>query len=337
MGARNRRSPIADLVLGIIERRRPAPAVACAWTATAPSVRSPTSPTGSASGSGHCAAGIVEIVDSQMEDLVRRMTIQQGHDPREAVLYGIGGAAASHAPLYGRGLGVSRLIVPLADVASVWSALGVAIADVVRVYETPMYGSAPFDPDEVADVFVRLEEEARRDLDREGLDYERLVLRRSADMRYGLQVFEVESDAPAGDLRNEAAMAEMVDSFEREYARRYGEGSGYAEAGVLLTAVRVEARAVARPALRAPARNGATAASLADAQTGERTIYWWESRRATSPRRSIWALAFRPAMQLAGPAVIEYTDTTAVVRPGQSAFVDELGSLVVNLLDGAHA
>ena len=132
-------------------------------------------------------------------------------------------------------------------------------------------------------------------------------------------------------------MAEMVDSFEREYARRYGEGSGYAEAGVLLTAVRVEARGtVARPALRAPARNGATAASLADAQTGERTIYWWESRRDIST--PIYLGARLPAGDaIAGPAVIEYTDTTAVVRPGQSAFVDELGSLVVNLLDGVHA
>lgn len=282
-----------------------------------------------------CAAGIVEIVDAQMEDLVRRMTIQQGHDPREAVLYGIGGGAASHAPLYGRGLGVSRLVVPLADVASVWSALGVAIADVVRVYESPIYLSSPFDADQVARAFDELEATARRDLDREGLDFERLELRRTADMRYGLQVFEVESEVPAGDLRADGAMQGMVDAFERAYARRYGEGSGYAEAGVLLTALRVEARGVIeRPRLRAPKRN--VAPDLDGARKGEREIYWWEDRRdVVTPVYEGYRLP--PGEAIAGPAVIEYTDTTAVVRPGQSAHVDELGSLVVELHEGAQA
>jgi N-methylhydantoinase A len=279
-----------------------------------------------------CAAGIIEIVDSQMEDLVRRMTIQQGRDPREAVIYGIGGAAASHAPLYGRGLGVQRLVVPLADVASVWSALGVAIADVVRVYDSPIYLSAPFEPEQVARAYERLEATARNDLERDALEYERLVLRRASDMRYGLQVFEVESDAPSGDLRSESAMAEMVASFEREYANRFGVGSGYAEAGVLLTGLRVEARGVvARPKLCAPPRDAA--ASAAEAQSGERAIYWWERREDVAT--PIYAGARLPAGEtVAGPAVIEYPETTAVVRPGQSAYVDELGSLIVNLRDG---
>jgi N-methylhydantoinase A len=279
-----------------------------------------------------CAAGIVEIVDAQMEDLVRRMTISQGHDPREAVLYGIGGGAASHAPLYGRGLGVRQLVVPFADVASVWSALGVAIADVVRVYEAPIYLGGPFDFEVVAAGFERLETQARHDLEREGLEFDRLVLRRSADTRYGLQVFEVESEVPSGDLRSAEQMLAMVDSFERAYARRYGEGSGYAEAGVLLTALRVEARGVtARPPLRAPARDAA--ATVADAQTGSRPIYWWEDR--TSVVTPVYQGLRLPAgEQVAGPAIIEYTDTTAVVRPGQSAYVDDLGSLVINLQEG---
>ena len=71
-----------------------------------------------------CAAGIVEIVDSRMEDLIRRVTVQRGHDPRTCVLFAYGGASGAHAGIYGRGIGVQSIVFPLGNTASVWSAYG---------------------------------------------------------------------------------------------------------------------------------------------------------------------------------------------------------------------
>jgi N-methylhydantoinase A len=193
-------------------------------------------------GRRECAAGMVEIVDSRMEDLLRRMTIQRGLDPRDFMLFGYGGGAPAHASLYGRGLGLKRLVIPLGNVASVWSALGVALADVARTYEQALQLAAPFPPDAIADVYEELEARARRDLAQ--ANGASLVITRSADMRYGLQVFEVEAPVPPGDLRNDVAVQEMIESFERAYAVRYGEGSGYREAGIILSALRIEARLV---------------------------------------------------------------------------------------------
>lgn len=275
------------------------------------------------------AAGIVEIVDAQMEDLVRRMTIQQGSDPREFELFGFGGGAAAHASLYGRGLGVSRLVIPLADLASVWSAVGVAASDLVRVYERPVYLGAPFDHAVVAREVAALEEVAREDAKRFAPNPADVRIRRSADLRYGLQVFEVESPVPDGMLDSDQAMEEVVRGFERSYARRYGEGSGYADAGVIMTALRVEARVPAdHPELRIAARE--RLGGIGEARTGERDVYWWEGREhAVTP---VFDGSSMPiAASVAGPAIIEYPDTTAVVRPGQSAFVNDVGSLVVEL------
>jgi N-methylhydantoinase A len=91
----------------------------------------------------------------------------------------------------------------------------------------------------------------------------------------------------------------------------------------------VEARGVtARPPLEAvPRRAGADGAD--DAET-ERDVYWWELReRLATPIYAGGGLI--PGRSLDGPAVIEYPDTTAVVRPGQRAEVDALGSLVIHM------
>jgi len=46
------------------------------------------------------AMGIKRVVDARMGDLLRTVTIEQGHDPRELVLYAFGGAGATHAPAF---------------------------------------------------------------------------------------------------------------------------------------------------------------------------------------------------------------------------------------------
>lgn len=274
-------------------------------------------------GRRECAAGIVEIVDSRMEDLLRRMTIQRGLDPRDFVLFGYGGGAAAHASLYGRGFGLQRLVIPLGNVASVWSAVGVALADVARTYEQAVHLAAPLAAETVAGIFGDLEARARADLAASG-DGE-LVITRSADMRYGLQVFEVEAPVPGGDLRSDAAMQAMVDNFEQVYALRYGEGSGYREAGVILSALRIEARIIG-PRVEFHRQRSAGRVD----PTGTRQVYWYET--GSSTETPVYGVESLPAgAQIAGPAIVECPDTTVVVRPGQQLSADNWGNFMVEL------
>ena len=85
-----------------------------------------------------CAAGIQEVADNLMEDKIRSMTIARGHDPRDFTLYAFGGGGAVHAGLYTRGLGISRIVVPVGDLASVWSAYGIGLEGYGRTYESPV-------------------------------------------------------------------------------------------------------------------------------------------------------------------------------------------------------
>ena len=52
------------------------------------------------------AVGVFRIINSQMADLIRKSTIEQGHDPRECVLVAYGGAGPTHAVFYGHDIGV---------------------------------------------------------------------------------------------------------------------------------------------------------------------------------------------------------------------------------------
>ena len=59
-----------------------------------------------------CAAGICRIVEFQMADIIRKMTVEKGFDPRDFVLFAFGGAGPAHAGVFARELGVAKVIVP---------------------------------------------------------------------------------------------------------------------------------------------------------------------------------------------------------------------------------
>ncbi len=70
------------------------------------------------------ADAVVGVACSQMADLIRRVTVQRGHDPTGFTMLAYGGAAPQYATRYAAEVGVAEVVVPAA--ASVFSALGVA-------------------------------------------------------------------------------------------------------------------------------------------------------------------------------------------------------------------
>ncbi|MGH8691579.1 MAG: hydantoinase/oxoprolinase family protein, partial [Burkholderiales bacterium] len=59
-----------------------------------------------------CAAGICRIVELNMADIIRKVTVEKGFDPRDFVLFAFGGAGPAHAGVFARELGVRKVIVP---------------------------------------------------------------------------------------------------------------------------------------------------------------------------------------------------------------------------------
>src|SRR5262249_58926281 len=100
------------------------------------------------------ASGISRIANSHMSDLIRRATVEKGHDPRTFVLFAFGGAAPVHASRYAAELGIRQVIIPLT--ASVHGATGLISADVVYEYGKSDQVVLPADPAAVNQNFADL-------------------------------------------------------------------------------------------------------------------------------------------------------------------------------------
>jgi N-methylhydantoinase A len=276
------------------------------------------------------AAAAARIVDSQMADAIRLASVQQGYDPRSYVMYAYGGAGPVHATALARELGIGRVVVPLSDLAAGWSAFGVASSEAVVVEELAKALTHPFDPEEMNADWATLEEKVRGAMSEQGISADALEWERLADIRYSQQINQVAVVAPGGEY-SPAVAQELVDSFEREYERLFGADSGYAAAGFALTAMRVRARASVSDFRIAKRERDGESGGQALAPKGERDVIFYE-RSLTAEATPIYdGGAFAHGMRVDGPGIVEFQDTTLVVRHGDHATVDAFGSVIVEV------
>lgn len=262
------------------------------------------------------AAGIVEIANQHMSDLMRKMTIERGYDPRDFVVYAFGGAGPLHGGAFGRELGAPEILFPLGNVASAFSALGLAVSDLTTVAQLSDLALAPFDPGAVSANFERLEREAAASLGDTPASVQRVL-----ELRYKGQVHQVDTPVPAGAL-DAAGLEAVMDEFERRYEALFGPGSGFREAGIELVTYRILATASAGSSeLRAGDLGDS---DPGDARLGSERLYWRELGGEADT--AVYG-DLRPGMEFEGPAVIRLRSTTGLVHPGQRARIDEYGNV----------
>ncbi len=139
-----------------------------------------------------CASGIAKIAEFQMADIIRKMTVGKGFDPRDFVLFAFGGAGPAHAGIFARELGVAKVVIPQRETASTWCAFGAASADILHIHEQVDIMASPFEVQRINRNLERLEETARRQMAKDAIAAERQRLHFSIDMRHKGQINEVE-------------------------------------------------------------------------------------------------------------------------------------------------
>jgi N-methylhydantoinase A len=267
------------------------------------------------------AAGIIEIANHHMSDLMRKMTIERGYDPRDFVVYAFGGAGPLHGAAFGRELGVQEIMFPLGNIASAFSALGLAVSDVTAVTQTSDLALAPFDSARVNQLFERLEQDAAASFSN-GTPPQEIAVERILELRYKGQVHQVDTPVPAGSL-GPAELERVVEEFERRYERLYGRGSGFREAGIELVNYRVLASVRVQEAAIRDESEGPAAAG--PARTAREQLFWRELGETVET--DVYGDGLRPGMTFDGPAVIRLEATTALLHPGQHARVDGFGNI----------
>ena len=263
-------------------------------------------------GVAEAAGGIHRLVNTRMADGVRVATVRRGVDPRGFALLAFGGAAGLHVASVAAELGIGRVVVPVA--ASVLSAWGMLNTD-LRVELTRGQGQLHgIDVAALKASFADMEREGRARLSwYEG----QVVALRSADMRYGEQVFEIA--VPLHDLDWEAPTLaqDLGEAFHRAHEALYT----YALRDQDVVLVNARMSVIGR--LPAAATASASGSTLPVGAKGNRRVYlggWTEI-----PVFDFGALA--ADQTVSGPAIVESDTTTVLLRSGDRGRFDQRGWL----------
>jgi len=271
------------------------------------------------------AMGVVDIVDAQMADLLRKVTIGRGYDPRDFVLFAFGGAGPSHVGAYGLDVGVKYAVVPY--FASVFSAFGIANSDVVHIKETSDPKTFPLDTKRLNAIYEKLLQDVQNEFARDEIAEGNIVMTRTMDVRYRGQVHEVRTPVPAKELQPND-MELIIREFEKAYEDKYGRGTAYRAAGIEAVTYRISAVGkIPKPTLN---RYVLETADPARALKGTREVYFKEYS-GFHPTSVYNRDLLKAGNVVEGPAVIEASDTTALIHPGQIARIDEYMNIIIEL------
>jgi N-methylhydantoinase A len=258
------------------------------------------------------AAGVVRVVNANMEKAIRVVSIERGHDPREFCLIAFGGAGAMHACDLAQSLRIPRVMVPAFPGAL--SALGILISDVVKDHSrTVLLRVAPGAAfsDQLDPVFAELKQGVAGELMKE--DWQgRAVFEPSCDIRCRGQGYELNLPYTRG----------LLERFHAEHKRRYGYSSP--ERDVEIVTVRMRGR-VASPEklsrLKIREERGTFKASPV-------MVHFAKRRHKTQilPRHSI-----QKGKRYRGPAIITEYSATTVVLPGLIYRKDQAGNLLIEI------
>ena len=258
------------------------------------------------------AEGIVRIAVARMTSAIREISIQRGHDPRDFTLVAFGGAGPMHALALADEIGIPRVLVPRHP--GNFSALGLLASDIKHDDVRTRVGALRERWALLPDLFADMERGARRQLQLEGFDAAQQRMRRSLDLRYRSQAFEL--NLGLGD----ESLAAVEGAFHRHHQAMYGHADP--TASIELVNARLSAYGVvARPTAAHHEGGGAEL----DAALVERRPVRFDGAVHDCP---VWERERLPAdAELRGPAIVEEFGATTVVPPGWRGALDAHGNL----------
>lgn len=266
------------------------------------------------------AAGIVHIADANMCGGVKVISTQKGYDLREFSLISFGGAGSLHAAKIARELGMKRVVVP--PYPGNFSAIGAEMAEVRYDYvRTVVKNVCSMQCGQYNEVFDQMIQEAIKHLDKEGFSPEQITMTGVADMRYAGQAWELSVPVPV-HADDAESLQSMIDDFQALHQRTYGYTMDKNE--VVFVNLRLSAIGVI-PKLEFKGEENLRD-NAQEACKGTRKVYFDEGLLDTSiyQRERLCK-----GSKIHGPAIIEEYASTILVLPGDSAYVDPYGNVII--------
>ncbi|WP_029522568.1 hydantoinase/oxoprolinase family protein [Persephonella sp. KM09-Lau-8] len=157
------------------------------------------------------AEGVLTIANTKMENAIRKISIERGHNPKDFALFVYGGAGGLHAAFLAKSIGIPKVIIPKNP--GIFSAFGMLLSDIVKDYSlTVLLDARENSFNHLNQLFETLKEKAITDLKQEGIDQQNIKIQKILDMRYKGQSFEI--FVPFSE--------KFIEDFHNIYEKNYG-------------------------------------------------------------------------------------------------------------------
>jgi N-methylhydantoinase A len=267
------------------------------------------------------ALGIISIADANMLRILRLVSIERGHDPRDFTLVAYGGAGPLHATNLADQLCIKRVIIP--RLPGLFSALGLLNADIATDFlETTMLPLKAKSLDRINAQLQQLRDKMQNWFQRVVLPGEEIVTHVSADLRYIRQNYEL-SIPFSGDHISQDDLAAIQNRFHDTHLAEYGHSSP--EETIQVVRVRVQAikplKKIQPDLIQYPDPGKGLSVS-------EKNRFIW-----TVDGRILCEVHERqnlnPGFTLEGPALILENEATTLVGHRWNLAVDRIGNLIL--------
>ncbi len=268
------------------------------------------------------AYGMFTIVNANMVNGIRRVTIERGYDPRDFVLVGAGGATAAHITALAADMGIDTIVLP--KLASGLCAFGQIISDVKYNYMATAVLRLDNDAayTRIDQLFTEIEAQGIAHLTSDGFAAGSTMIKRSLDMRYVGQVHEC-----TVEIGNFPVNAQTIDQIKQAFHARHEQLYTYSEPHSTVEVVNIESTVYGL--VDKPKRMHIAPGKAADQaiKAYRDAVFSPDGSRTRTPIYEGGALG--AGAEIAGPAVIEEVTTTIVIEPGWSATLDASGSYLI--------
>jgi N-methylhydantoinase A len=267
------------------------------------------------------AYGMYTIVNHNMVNGIRRVSVERGYDPRDFVLVGAGGATGAHITFIAREMGIDTVILP--KLASGLCAFGQIISDVKYNYmATSPLRLETKGLDRINKLFKEIEAKGVAHLKADGFKSEQIDIKRSLDMRYVGQVHEC-----TVEIGNFKIDGTTIDTVKEAFHRRHEELYTYAERHSAVEVVNIESTLYGRVDKPTPPRLGKGVTPAKALKAPRNAVFAAGGKGQRTPVYDGGLLG--AGSTIAGPAIIEEVTTTIVVEPGWTAKLDASGSYLI--------
>ena len=272
------------------------------------------------------AHGIVEIANTAMVNALRLVSVQRGHDPRDFILMGFGGAGPAHVVRLAEQAGIPQVLIPVEPGTT--SALGLLVTDVrMESSATLIERSDQIELSKITNEFERLENSGRIAHSSAASASGEPIFERSIEMRYWGQSFELSVPVPDRIIIDADWMSELIESFHESHNTAYGFRAD--DEPVELVNLRLTTIGkIARPQLR---KLDIISPNAKVAIKGKRPVYFGtDSSEGGVIHTTVYDRPKLPAGSVFnGPAIVEEPDCTTVIQPSWSVTVDHFGNLLI--------